>query len=226
MSQRFLDSPTLPNFPNTHAAATFSLPDPHKLSNQPKSQGAIPISCFSPRKMGNKARAALKPLKYPAQRDVQQPSFPTWLLAEVRTKERGFRGSWKVFLALLVPLGARTPGIPERLCGAQPNKETAGIPCWISPEVLPLLRSQHHLPFCSSRHLWKPVWAQVSRHRHPQRLGKVEGLGRGVSWDLGLPAPRIVRSIPGKGRAELPKHNADLVVIFVSPPAPPRSTPR
>lgn len=66
-----------------------------------------------------------------------------------------------MFLAVLVPLGAPVPLIPERLCGAQPNKETARIYRCIFREVLPLLHSQHHLLFCSYQHLLKPVWVQV-----------------------------------------------------------------
>lgn len=56
-------------------------------------------------------------------------------------------GAEKVFLEILVSLDARIPLIPECLCSAQRNKETACIYCCILREVLPLLRSQNHLLF-------------------------------------------------------------------------------
>lgn len=81
-----------------------------------------------------------------------------------------------MFLEIPVSLGARIPLIPERLCGARRNKETAWIYCWILREVLPLLHSHIHFLF-----LQTPFEACVGsgiKHHHPQPLGKRGGLGK------------------------------------------------
>lgn len=238
MSQRFLDSPTLLNFPNAHTAATFSLPDPHRLPNRPKSQGAIPVSCFphfSPKKVRNKGRAALNPLEYPTRvtgmfnSPSSQPGF-LHRCSLPSAQRKGISGrAGKVFLEIPVPLDGRIPLIPERLCSAQPNKETAWIYRCILREVLPLLHSHIHLLF-----LQTPFEACV-RFRYQASpspmFGQTGGSGEGprARRELGLGGylrPALCRASLGKAGLSLPEHNADLVVIFVSPPAPPRSTPR
>lgn len=138
-------------------------------------------------------------------------------------------GAEKVFLEILVSLDAPVPLIPERLCSAQRNKGTARIYRCILREVLPLLHSQSHL-LCSSNHLWKAAWIQVLDITIPRVWASRGGLGkapgRGVGSVLGLPAPRIVPSIPGKGRAQAPKAQCRFSRhLCLAPRAPPLRSP-
>lgn len=83
---------------------------------------------------------------------------------------------------------------------------------------------------CSYKHLLKPERIQVSGITNSQCLGKRGGLGkapgRGASSVLGLPVPRIVRSISGKGRAQPPKAQCRFSRhLCLSPRAPPLHSP-
>lgn len=93
-------------------------------------------------------------------------------------------GAEKVFLEIFVSLGAPIPLIPERLCSAQRNKETARIYCCILREVLALLHSQKHLLL-----LQTPSEACADSgisHHHLQRLGKQGGCGESPGTRCGL----------------------------------------
>lgn len=134
-----------------------------------------------------------------------------------------------MFLAIPVVLGARIPLIPERLCGAQPNKETACIYCCVFREVLPLLPSLNHLLFCSCEHLLEPVWVRVSDIAIPRVRAKGgSGGGPRARRELGFGATCALHCAehPWERQGSAPKAQCRFSRhLCLSPRAPPAPLP-